>query len=71
MSDPMDFPNPDQVPTFGFMPMQLRERRHCAACNRRVWYGIVNIRNPEGNVVCTSCSKAWDDGPTSFEDVVL
>ena len=61
----------DQVPTFGFRPQQLRDRRRCASCNRRVWYGIVNINNPDGAVVCMSCYRAWDDGPTRFEDVSL
>lgn len=65
-----DIPNPDNVPTFGFMPMQLRDKRQCAACNRKVWYGIVNINNPEGAVVCMECSRSWDEGPTSFEEAV-
>lgn len=70
MSEPFDIPNLDNVPTFGFLPMQFRDKRQCAACNRKVWRGIVNINNPDGTCVCHSCADSWDDGPTSFEQAV-
>lgn len=72
MSDLSDLNLPDDgVPTFGYRQMHLRAKRRCAACNRKVWVGIVNIANPEGPVVCRSCYDAWDEGPTIFEDATV
>lgn len=71
MSDWRDVPNPQNVPTFGFVRHLSRAKRPCVTCNRRVYVGIVNIHDPDGKMMCTRCYDALDDSPTSFEDAEL
>ncbi len=63
MSD-VELPD-DGVPTFGWVYAQFRAKKRCGMCNRKVWVGIVSLRDrldptSAERIMCASCYRALD-----------
>lgn len=66
---PGDFTPDPGVTTFGWIRVTVSPKRQCVTCNRKVYVGIVNIRDQHGKIMCLRCFDNLDEGQLVPDDL--